>query len=402
MGSSRPPDRPHPLARARKVDKLASLLDRAWDKGWLPPPPEEPQELIRRASKGFELRDENGGRCAEEVADFRIRLEKLLAAIEAEAQLNAVGRIFAYGLITRAIRNRFALGALWRKQPEILETTLAPPIIVVGHMRSGTTRIHRLLAADPMLSATRFCDSWHPVPDKFNLRPLRGAFDLIMARQLDPWIDSIHPFGAARVDEELGWLANALNHATYEAQWRIPSYTAFSEQRDPQPVYRELARILRTDAAHHGNASRPRVMKVPQFSEDVAALLAQFPDARIVVSHRSSDDTFRSSVSMVANQMAIQSDHIDLAWIEQEWRRKIALRQDRMSTPLAQFSGPIATIDFDRLGADWEAEMRTLYGALGMELSPQALTAMRAEMRSSENGKHRAHAEQIKRFDTTG
>ncbi len=394
-----PPERPHPLARAGKVDRLAGFLDTAWNKGWLPPPPSDPEELIRRAAKGFSPADETGGRSAEDVADFRLRLTTLMEAISSEAQLNAVGQIFAYGLLTRAIRNRFALGKIWRETSQVLDTRLPPPIIVLGQMRSGTTRIHRLLAADPALSATRFCDSWHPVPAKPDIRPLRGGFDLFMARQLDPWIDMIHPSGAARVDEELGWLAAALNHATYEAQWRIPSYSRFSEQRDAAPIYREFARIFRTNAAHRGNAAKPRVLKVPQFSEDLPALLQQFPDARIVASHRSSADTFRSSVSLVANQMVIQSDHVELGWIEQEWQRKIALRQKRTAEALAKFNGPLATIDFDRLGSDWQAEMEAVYADLGLELTPEARHAMRREMQASRDGAHQAHADQMSAFE---
>lgn len=394
----RAPERPHPLARSPMVDRLSRFLDKGWEKGWMPPPPLEPEELWRRGSKGFTLADESFGRSGEDCEDFDLRLEHLCTAINSDANLNALGRAFAYGLLTRAIQQRHALGALWQKRPELLETPLTPPIIVVGQMRSGTTRIHRLLASDPAHSATRFCDSWHPVPEKPDIRPLRGGLKLFVARQLDPWLDMIHPFGAARADEELGWLASALDHSAYEAQWRIQSYVAFSEARDPSPIYREFARLLRTDVAQHGHCDRPRVLKVPQFSEDLPALLACFPDARLVVSRRCGEETLRSSVSLVANQMAIQSDCVDLAWIEQEWQRKIALRDQRLDSALADFSGPIAEIDFDRLGQDWRAELRSVYSALGIELTASALSAMAREANLSETGAHSGHADQLEQF----
>lgn len=397
--ATRLPERPHPLARAPLVDRLAKFLDHGWDKGWMPPPPLDPETLMRRGARGFDVADERAGRSEEDVADFRLRLEKLCEAVRAEADLNAVGRAFAYGLITRAIQQRFALGALWRANPALLKAEIAPPIIVVGQMRSGTTRIHRLLAADPAHSATRFCDSWHPVPEKPDFRPLRGSFKLFMARKLDPWIDIIHPFGAARADEELGWLASALDHSAYEAQWRIPSYVGFSEGHDASAIYREFERLLRTDAGQHGHGARPRILKVPQFTEDLPALLDRFPGARLVVSHRCSEETLRSSVSLVANQMVIQSDNVALDWIEQEWRRKIAMRQERMERALAAFSGPVATIDFDRLGADWESEIEALYAALGLSLTDEARAAMQGEMRKSGDGAHTRHAAQLKRFE---
>ena len=364
----------------------------------MPPPPMDPEELVRRGSKGYAPADEYGGRSEEDVADFHERLAVLCRSLQDEAKLNALGRAFAYGLITRAIQQRFALGALWLKQPELLQTRIAPPIIVVGQMRSGTTRIHRLLAADPAHSATRFCDSWHPVPEKPDFRPLRGSFKLFLARRLDPWIDMLHPFGAARADEELGWLASALDHSAYEAQWRIPSFVAFSEARDPAPVYREFERLLLTDAGQHGNATKPRVLKVPQFTEDLEALLERFPDARLVVSRRCSEETLRSSVSLVANQMVIQSDHVDLEWVESEWRRKIALRRDRLASALNVHDGITAEIDFDRLGEDWIGETRALYEALGLTLTERAIGAMKVEMEGSAGGAHEGHRTQLERF----
>ena len=281
-----PPPRTSLLARAPIVDKLSSGLQRAWDRGWLPPIILEPDILWQRAGKGHDAQDEYSGRGPQDADDFRERLDALCRSLNQEARLSPIGRAIAHGLLTRAIGQRLALGKLWREKPELPATTIAPPILVVGQMRSGTTRIHRLLAADPAHASTRFCDSWHPVPAKPDLRPVRSGVALFLGRRLNPWLEAIHPFGAARPDEELGWLAAALDHCAYEVQWHIPSFVAFSEARDPATIYREFDRILRTDAAHRCNNHLPRVMKVPQFSEDLATLLAQFPDARVVVSRR--------------------------------------------------------------------------------------------------------------------
>lgn len=396
-----PPPRPHLLARGKLAERANAFLGRAWDKGWLPPPVLEPDELWQVAAKPFgdRISAEHGGRCADRVADFRLRLEKLLEAVNGEADLNPLGQAMAYGQLTRVIRTRLALGQYWASNGTPRDNShLAPPILIIGHMRSGTTRVHKLFSADPAHSHTRYCDAWRPVPGNLTMRRIKGALDLVMLGALNPWVQSIHPMKSGEVEEELAWLASALNHSIYESQWRIPSYSAFSEARDSMPVYAEFSQVLATDAAHRGTATKPRVMKAPQFSEDLACLLARFPTAHVVVTRRDKADVLKSAVSLVANQMAIQSKTCDLSAITAFCEHKIALREQRRDDALANWDGPITHLTFDALSQDWESEIARAYRVLGLTLSHQALSAMRAMMARESKGAHKAHASQLKSF----
>ena len=370
----------------------------SWSSGLSPKPPLEPEFLWTKGRAEFDAADEGAGREAQDVADFRERLAALCEAIGREAQLNALGHAMAYGQLKPAIRTRHALGRMWRERPERARTAIAPPIVVVGQMRAGTTRLHRLLAADPRHAGTRLCNSIEPVPRKPDTRPIRCALGLALARKINPWLDTLHPFGATRADEELGWLGAALNHGIYEAQWRIPSFVAWSEERDPTPVYRELARMLRSDAAVMGDGDKPRVLKCPQYAEDLPALLAQFPDARVVVARRDCREVLASTVSVVASQMAYQTDHAALDEIEREWARKLALREARMGAALAGFGGPVAQVEFAALSRDWRGEMARVYAALGLNLSGEALAAMEREQAVANRSAYRHHAGAYRRF----
>jgi len=403
------PARDHLLARGALAQRANDFLGKAWAKGWLPPPVLDPAALWALAAKPYGARAEaaeHGGRMAEDVADFRERLDRLCAAVEADADLNPLGRAMAWGQLSRAVKNRLAFGALWRERPELTATPLAPPIIVIGHMRSGTTRIHTLLAADPAHSHTRYCDAYHPVPSRFGARlgmnRAKAALELAMLGALNPWMQVIHPMAAGAVEEELAWISAALHHSIYESQWHIPAFSAWSEAQNPAPIYREMARILRKDAATRAVAERPRVMKVPAFAEDLETLLSLFPDARLVLAHRDHEAVLRSAVSLAANQMAMQSDTCDLAAITARWRHKIALREARIAAALAGWQGRLARLDFDELGADWEAAIARCYADLGLTLAPAALAAMRKLMAANEGGQHHAHSEQVARFAEAG
>ncbi len=393
-----PPARAHPLVRSRAAAWADRTIGAVWEHGIAAKPPLDPGFLWKTGSRGFDASAERSIRSEEEVADFRERLEVLCRSLSAEARLGALGHTLAYGQITAAIRRRHALGRIWLDDPPSAQTPIAPPIIVVGHMRAGTTRMHRLLAADPQHTGTRFCNSHDPVPSTPDFRPLKAMAALALARKINPWLDTLHPFGAKRFDEEIGWLASALSHCTFEAQWRIPSYVAFSEARDGKAIYSEFARILRCDAAAMGDAGRPRVLKCPQFAEDLPALLQQFPEARLVVAHRDLEAVLESSISLVASQMAIQSNRAKISEIEGEWRRKLALRSARMSRFLANHAGPVAHVDFDGLGTDWRAEISRTYRSLGIELTETALSAMAAEQDRDAGGSHHAHRSHIAGF----
>jgi len=394
----KPPPRPHPLARSERVDQLCGLLERAWRNGLSAKPSLDPEILWEKALRDGPASGEQAMRSQEDVADFRSRLDLLAHSLYREARLNALGLTIAHGQLVRVIRQRLQLGAFWKDRPENLHARIASPVIVVGQMRSGTTRVHRLLAADPGLAGTRFCDSWHPVPRRPDTRPAWSALSLMIARTIDPWLDTIHPFGTTRPDEELGWLAGALDHCAYEAQWRIPSFTGMSEARDPAPIYREFARILRTDASNRGNLDRPRVIKVPQFAEDLPALLVQFPHALVVRTRRCENDLAKSAASLVANQMTIQSDEVDMDWIEAEVARKIALREGRMENALRNHNGPVAEIVFADLSENWRDEISRVYASLGLPLTNKALAAMAREQIRADKGTHKAHSDSYARF----
>lgn len=395
------PTRDHLLARGPLAERANAFLGQAWDRGWLPPPALDPDALWALAAKRHGAQaeaSEHGGRSAEDVADFRERLARLIAALEAEADLNPLGRTMAWGQLSRVVKNRLAFGALWRERPDLLETPLAPPIIIIGHMRSGTTRIHTLLAADPAHSHTRYCDAYHPVPARFGMNRVKAALELAMLSLLNPWMQSIHPMAAGAVEEELAWISAALHHSIYESQWHIPAYSTWSEAHDATPIYREFQRILQTDAAHRGLAAKPRVLKVPAFAEDLATLLVLFPEARLVIAERDHEAVLKSAVSLAANQMAMQSDSCRLDDIEARWRHKIGLREARLAAALKGWHGPVARLSFDELNADWESAIARAYADLGLALTLEARAAMRRVMTASERGHHHAHREQLARF----
>ena len=74
---------------------------------------------------------------------------RVLLADYARADLNAIGVHILRSGIVHSLRMRLRAQEWIRRHPEILDERVAAPIVVVGMMRSGTTLLQRLLAADP-------------------------------------------------------------------------------------------------------------------------------------------------------------------------------------------------------------------------------------------------------------
>jgi len=379
------------------VARISRALSAAWRAGILPTPRLEAEALLAAArsrprSADFGDRD-----------SWREPLDRLLGSLREEAALNPLGLSMAHGQIVMMLRARMRAAALWRTHPEILELPVPSPIVILGQMRSGTTRLQRLLACDPRLAHTRMHESLIPVP--FAQRPggrdsrrWRARAMLALLRRLNPEVARIHPTGPGAPEEEFGLFSFAFGSAQFEAQWRVPTFARWWEQADRAPLYCDFRALLQTNAWFRGDPpGRPRVLKAPQFMQDLPALLAAFPDARFVCLHRDPAEAVPSAASLVWNQMRIQSDAADPAWIGREWLRKTRLREEIAAETLA--SRPVVPrlqITYEAMSRDWRGEIRRIYDFLGFDLPAEVQVRMQAYLADAKG--HRGHRYSLEQF----
>ena len=96
--------------------------------------------------------------------EWQAPFELLLRSLREEAKLNPLGLTMAHGQIVMMLRARMRAAKLWRDHPEILERWIRAPVIILGQMRSGTTRLQRLLACDDRFAFTKLYESLIPAP----------------------------------------------------------------------------------------------------------------------------------------------------------------------------------------------------------------------------------------------
>jgi len=322
-------------------------------------------------------------------------LARLVDAVREEAALNPLGQFGAVGQFEKLLRERLWTQQWFREHPEIARRSLSQPVIVVGPMRSGTTRLHRLLAADDRFAHLRLFETICPAPapgsrGRRDRRRIKAAMIVGAVHRLNPNTSVIHPTGPLEPEEELGLLVASAWGMKHEAQWHVPSYGRWSERQDATPAYRHMARLLRLVGWLRGDSDdRPWVLKTPQHMLDLPALLRIFPDARIIFIHRAPHAVVGSSCSLVWNQMIIHSDKVDRQGIGREWLRKTELQVERMLQAREAIpSDQRIDVRFEDMERDWGAVMERVYDFLDMDIG-SARPAMARYMREAERQRHR-------------
>ncbi len=386
-------------SRLRLVDVANAALQAGWATRLASRPELDAEALVEVARTETGLHD---------FGDpwFLAPLARLTRSLREEASLNNLGLFAAAGQLRKVLKDRLFAQAIFADNQAIERRSLTSPVIVVGPMRSGTTRLHRLLAADNRFAHMRSFETINPVPHP-GFRPgdpdrrwmvARLAMGAIHA--FNPGTAVIHPSGPFEPEEELGLLVRSIWGMKLEAQWQVPGYGHWAEAQDATPAYLFMARLLRLVGwARDEDDSRSWVLKTPQHTLDLPALLAVFPDARIIFTHRDPRAVVGSSCSLVWNQMIIHSDTVDPCVIGREWLRKTALQISRMQQARAAIP-PARRIDvsFDDMERDWQGVMHSIYRFLDMDIEP-ALPAMAGYMASSDRALRRnAHRYSLDMF----
>ncbi len=336
---------------------------------------------------------------------FERPMEVLLDAVRREARLNLAGKVSAQAQFRKVLADRLWAQMWFARHPEILARPIRRPVVIVGPMRSGTTRMHRLLAGDRRFAYLRSFETISPVPrpdfdeaDR-DFRPILASRIMKVARLANPRTLSIHPTGPYEPEEELGLLVSSMWGMKHEAQWNVPSYGRWCEGQSAVPAYRHMANLLRLVGWSQQESSlRPWILKTPQHMLDLPALLEVFPDARLIFTHRDPLKVVGSAASLAWNQTIIYSDHVDANTIGQEWLRKTSLQIERMRAARDAIP-PSRMIDvqYDDMEADWRGTMGRVYDFLSLDIQP-ALPAMEDYLERSRKLKRRPHTYSLAQF----
>lgn len=252
-------------------------------------------------------------------------LDRLLFSIKEEAGLHPIGNFITRQRMINLLCTRLRAEDLFKRNPAILEQPLLPAWVILGLQRTGTTKLHRLLAAD---DSNRVLLSWeaiNPAP----LGDLQGKPDkrIAIARTSEkalqlmaPGFFAIHPVEHNAPEEDILLLDTTFLSTTPEATMNVPSYAAWLEKTDQSPAYAYMVKLLKL--LQWQRPAKRWILKSPHHLEFADLIDKHFNEVHFLWTHRDVTECIPSFISMAAHSRVIFSDRADGNAIARHWIRK--------------------------------------------------------------------------------
>jgi Sulfotransferase family len=317
------------------------------------------------------------------VEPMQVQLDSLRSA-----PLNDLGVMILRGMLLRSLVQRLRTQHWCTEHPEILDERIDAPIVVVGMMRSGTTLLQRVLAADPRFACAYGWEVGEPAPrpgwDPAAPDPRIPDAEARegQTRTFAAEIFAIHPTYVHEAEEEIVFLADAFLSHVPEASCNVPRYRSWIDGQDFAPAYRWLRRMLQLlqwQKRRRGEPVRPFVLKTPAHLGYLDVLLAEFPDAHIVHAHRDPVDVIPSGASLNTTLWRTHCDEVDPHEVGRQWIERMGWSCDRALAardhiPAAQ----VTDVAFSESVADPIGTAGRVLSAAGLDLDDRAVAAMEA------------------------
>jgi len=339
--------------------------------------------------------------------DHREGLQVLLASYARESALTPLGRKVMRSFLRGALVARLLSEAAWQRHPEHAQLRVERPVFVTGLPRTGTTALHRLLTADPAHQGLELWLTEVPQPrpprETWADNPVFAAIQHAYREHhlAHPEFMGVHYMSADQVEECWQLLRQSMMSISFECLAHVPAYSQWLHEQDWTGAYRRHRRNLQLIGLP--DADRRWVLKNPSHLFALNALLAVYPDALVVQTHRSPRAAIASvcSLNAQASQGWSEVFHGEVVGRAQLdlWARGL----DRFMADRTRYDPEhFIDVDYDDFVADPMRTVGEIYARLGSPISKQARTAMAALHGESTAGARRpAHRYQLADFGLT-
>lgn len=361
--------------------------------------PLELERLMRTAERVTGLRDYGDDH------GFRGRVEQAFTSLM-RIDWNLIGRFAVRTNMLWHLTNRLRLVHLLKEHPEVTESPIDPPVVVLGLFRTGSTFVHNVLAADPALRAGRNWEFSYPAGRRGDplgdrtYRRLRTWTTMNIVHWMVPDQDEVHELGVDQYEEDFLLLENdfanlkfVVGLGDFQLAWDLLG----ADLTSPYRWHRLQLQIL-----SQGKPPGRWLLKSPWHLWNLEALLATYPGAKLVQTHRDVGEAIASQCSLTARiACRLHADlspadvgRFGLSYARAGLDRGLAVR-DRLP------SEQVFDVRLSDLRADPSSVLRSLYRHLDLPHDEETFSRLLASVAAEPKLQSGVHAYSLEDFGLT-
>lgn len=323
--------------------------------------------------------------------NYREALSVLLESFRRDADLTELGSKMQRFFVRNALVARLVSEAAFKQYPQHVDVPIERPIFVTGLPRTGTTAIHRLLAADPRHQGLELWLAEFPQPrpprETWSQNPVFQQIDAQFAKahEENPDYTGLHYMTADEVEECWQLLRQSLHSVSYETLAHLPTYSRWLAAQDWTKPYRRHRKNLQLIGLN--DTEKRWVLKNPSHLFALDALFDTYPDALVVQCHRPAETIMASMCSLAQHTTEGWSNNFTGDVIGRDametWSRGLELfNAERAKHDPSQFYD----MDYFEFVKDPVATVEAVYGKFGIDFNDETRAAMQRSHAESKQG----------------
>lgn len=311
-------------------------------------------------------------------------LARLVDEIHATFPLSPAGEARIRAMLLTDATNRLQSLKWVRDCPEIAEEPITAPVFLMGLPRSGTTYFQYLFDRDPRFRLIRTWESTMPSPppghDPASVERRRAAWrEIQQARPHFEGFEALHLYDEDGSDECHAFLQQSWGAAGLHNLYRVPGYFDWLlDGLDLVQTYRVHKRQLQ--CLQSRRERKPWALKYPNHVIAMNEILAVYPDARFVMTHRDPAQVVGSIAKMTWNLRSMcAATTPDMHEVGRDMLHFIRRHVDRiMDFDAGPHGHRVVHVDYYALVADPVGQMHRIHAGLGID-TPDAVAAAVAD-----------------------
>ena len=342
---------------------------------------------------------------------FMVPLQIFLETSSREIPFSEESLVVFIGDVQRVLINRLRMQQDIVDHPEILDEDVSDPIFIVGLVRTGTTKLHRLLASDTgfqsiplwqILFPSRFPGTEFGKPDP---RPefVMQAGGFVQGPVAQAML-AAHSMGIDVPDEDIILFENTFEHLYLYLRNPIHSYWEWIKSRPARPGYEMYKLLLKyLQWQNGGKRGRPWVLKCTSHAAELDILFDLFPQATVVQCHRDPLVCLPSYSKLQELMWTLRGEPIPAKTVGNAmldaWGhviRRSVVQRERLES-----GRQIVDVRYADIKDDSISVARRIYAAAGRVLTPQAEENMKQWEQNNQQHQFGRHVYSAEDFEFT-